>query len=69
MTRDAGPFTAAYAIGAVCFAGGFILLAVVTLKVGDAINRHVQKALRDDEPRLLVREVETYLAEQARRVR
>lgn len=75
MTPDAAaPFTLGYAIGAICFAGGFILLAVVSVAAGERINRHVQRALDtgDAQVRRFVAEIETYEAEQAalaRRVR
>jgi hypothetical protein len=70
----AAPFTWGYALGAACFAGGFVLLAVVTVAVGDRINRHVQRALGrgDAEVRRFVAEIEAWESEQAawaRRVR
>ena len=76
MNADAAaaPFTWTYALGAICFAGGFVLLAVVTVAVGDRINRHVQRALGngDAEVRRFVAEIEAWEQEQrnlSRRVR
>jgi hypothetical protein len=70
----AAPFSWGYAMGAICFGAGFVLLAVVTVAVGDRINRHVQRALNsgDAEVRRFVAEIEAYEREQAaksRRVR
>ena len=73
MNADAAaaPFTWGYAVGAICFAGGFILLAVATVAIGERLNRHVQRALGngDVEVRRFVAEIEAYEAEQAAQAR
>ena len=73
MNADAAaaPFTWGYALGAICFGAGFVLLAVVTVAAGSYIERHVQRALGrgDAEVRRFVAEIEAYEAEQAAQAR